>query len=253
MSLLNLPPEYDCIKVVHSFDDLVSARFADGVNAICWERVLPGNFREVAEYLGKGGGMGRGISPIEEVRLAGLAEEGKLSEAGRVAVEVMQEDLRRLRELELEPVLDFVNGYVPRVPEDGEEVDAGAAVVRTDVCSWHVDSATCEADTWLCTYHGRSSEGLRNEEARRKVDIPEIRAELLRAYGGEDEDGFAEYLNDHYYDLHYAAVEGARPWLFGQGCLWRIATAHPGCAVPPCIHRAPDPVEGETGRLLLIS
>jgi hypothetical protein len=251
MTSLTLPPGYDRIKVVRSFEDLVSARFEDGVNAISWPRELSGDYREVVERLG----LGVGITTIEEGRLeALLSGEGSLSEAGRVAVEVMREDLRRLRELGLEPVLDGVNGYAPRGAEGGdEEMDAGEAVVRTDVCSWHVDSATCEADTWLCTYFGRSSEGLRSEEAIRRVDVPETRAELLRCYGGEDDEGFLEYLNDHYYDLHYVPVEGARGWSFGAGNLWRVATAYPGCAVPACIHRAPDPVAGELPRLLLIS
>ena len=35
--------------------------------------------------------------------------------------------------------------------------------------------------------------------------------------------------------------------------LWRIATDHPGCPVPPCIHRAPATLPGASPRLLLIS
>jgi hypothetical protein len=116
-----------------------------------------------------------------------------------------------------------------------------------------VDSATTEADTWLCTYHGPASEGLRNDEAQRRVDIPETRSELLKCFGGEDGDAFLEYLNDNYYDLHYVPVPQARPFSFGLANLWRIATEYPGSPVPPCIHRAPDPIPGQLPRLLLIS
>jgi len=242
MALPIFPPGYHRIQLVGSFDELVSTRFADGVNALCWPRVLAGDFREVVERLA----VGVGITPIEDARLESLAAE--VSVAGRVAIAVMLEDLRRLREAGLEPVLDGVLGYAPRSAEE-----VAAEVMRTDVCSWHVDSATCEADTWLCTYHGASSEGLPNEQALRRAEVPEMRAVLLRDYGGADDEGFLEYLNDHYYDLHYVPVEGSRGWSFGVGNLWRIATEHPGCAVPPCIHRAPDPVPGELPRLLLIS
>jgi hypothetical protein len=240
-------PDHRPIRLVQSFEELVSSRFEDGVNALCWERTLPGDFAEVVERLG----VGRGITALEDERLLELAKS--LSDAGRVAIEVMLEDLRRLRELDLLPELNAVNGYVQREQ---------TGPVRTDVCSFHVDSATVEADTWLCTYHGASSEGLRNDEAVRRVDLPETRTELLQCYREElgdpdaaEDEAFREWLNDNSYDLHYAPIADARPFSFGVGNLWRVATEWPGCAVPPCIHRAPDPVEGgtETVRLLLIS
>ena len=108
------------------------------------------------------------------------------------------------------------------------------------------------ADTWLCTYYGRSSEGLRNEEARRRVDIAETRAALLKDFGGADDDAFREYLNENCYDLHYAPNANAQPFSFGLGHLWRIACEYPDSPVPPCIHRAPETAPGEL-RLLLIS
>ena len=76
---------------------------------------------------------------------------------------------------------------------------------------FNVKAHTVPADTWLCTYHGPASEGLRNDEAQRRVDMPETRAELLQLFGGEDDDDFREYLADNCYDLHYAAVPQARP------------------------------------------
>jgi len=62
-----------------------------------------------------------------------------------------------------------------------------------------------------------------------------------------------EYLNENFYDLHYAPVEGAQPFSFGLGNFWRIATEYPGSPVPPCIHRAPPDAPGRAPRLLLIS
>jgi hypothetical protein len=156
----------------------------------------------------------------------------------------MLEDQRLLREHGLEPVLNCINGY-PR--------DEDAAVVPTDVFSFHADSAPVEADTWLCTYHGPASEGLRNDEARRRVDVPETRAKLLSLFGGDDNAEFKEFLNEHCYDLHYAALPEARPFSFGLDNLWRIAVESPDSPVPPCIHRAPATLPGQAPRLLLIS
>jgi hypothetical protein len=232
-----LPPlDHPGIRVVCSFDELTSIRFADGLNALCWPRVLPGDFAEVVERLG----AGEGIVTLDEDRLRSLS----VSAAGGMAIEQVLEDLRRLRDLEREPVLNCIYGY-PRDEEPGP--------VTTDVFSFHADSAPVEADTWLCTYHGPASEGLRNEEARRRVDIPETRTELLRLYGGEDDDAFREWLSEHCYDLHYAPLPHARPFSFGHGSLWRIAVDWPGSAVSPCIHRAPEHSSGEAPRLLLIS
>lgn len=122
-----------------------------------------------------------------------------------------------------------------------------------DVYSFHADSAPVAAETWLCTYAGAPSEGLRNDEALRRVDIPATRAELLRCFGGPDGDDFREFLRDHCYDLHYAPTANARPFSFGVGNLWRIAVEYPGSPVPPCIHRAPATLPGQPPRLLLIS
>ena len=224
------------IKVVGTFHELATTPFADGVNALCWPRVLAGDFGEVVKLLG----AGAGITTLDDARLAGLP----VSAAGRVAIDILLEDQRLLRALDRDPVLNCIHGY----PRDEE-----AGPVRTDVFSFHADSAPVEADTWLCTYHGPASEGLRNEEAQRRVDIAETRAELLQIFGGEDDADFREWLSENCYDLHYAALPEARPFSFGLGHLWRIAVDWPGSAVPPCIHRAPDPAPGEPPRLLLIS
>ncbi len=223
------------IRLVRGFDELVTTRFADGVNALCWPRILEGDFEEVVTKLE----VGQGITHLNAEMLRALP----LSQAGMQAMEVMLADYDRLVDRGLQPTLDCINGYVQ--PEE-------AGPVRTDVCSWHADSATCEADTYLCTYFGASSEGLPNEHAVQRIDVPETRARLLQIYGGADDEDFAEWLNDHYYDLHYAPLPEAKPFSFGVGNLWRVATLHGGCVVPPCIHRAPDPISDQK-RLLLIS
>ncbi|OYW30198.1 MAG: hypothetical protein B7Z47_03865 [Chthoniobacter sp. 12-60-6] len=224
------------IKHVGSFEELVTTTFGDGINALCWQRTLAGDFGEIVEKLN----VGKGIASIDEARLLAL----DLGDAGKVAREVLLQDLELLRARELLPSLDCVNGY---------ENEIESELLRTDVQSWHVDSATVEADTYLCTYHGSVSGGLRNEEAMRRVDVPEFRAELLKLYGGEDDEGFREFLNENYLDLHYVPLPQARPFSFGLGNLWRIATEYPGSPVPPCIHRAPATVPGQGPRLLLIS
>jgi hypothetical protein len=236
MMPLTLPSDYPRIRRVNSFQELVSTRFANGVNALCWERQLEGDFAEIVQLLGPA----EGITNIDEDRLLVLP----VSAAGGVAIANLLADQRLLREHELDPALNCIRGY-PRDEKPGP--------VATDVFSFHADSATVETDTWLCTYHGPSSEGLRNDEARRRVDAPATRAELLKCFGGQDDEAFRVYLNDHCYDLHYEPIPTARPFAFGQGNLWRIALAWPGSPVPPCIHRAPETFAGEPTRLLLIS
>ena len=224
------------IRRVGSFHELLTTPFADGVNALCWPRVLPGDFAEVVKLLGPG----EGIVPLDEEILRSLP----LSEAGRVAAGVMLKDHRLLREKGLEPELNCIHHY-RRSESHGP--------IATDVLSFHADSATAETDTWLCTYHGAPSEGIPNEDAILKANLPEIRAELLRLHGGPDDETFREFLTDHCYDLHYAPLADTHPWSFGIGNLWRIATDWPGSPVPPCIHRAPETQSGDPVRLLLIS
>jgi len=236
MTPFTLPPDYARIRTVKSFHELVSTPFGDGVNALCWVRTLPGDFGEIVEHLA----INEGISNLDESRLASLP----VSAAGRAAIDILLEDQRLLREHGLSPILDCIHGY-PR--------DEDAVPVPTDVYSFHADSAPVETDTWLCTYHGPASEGLRNDEAQRRVDTPETRAELLKVFGGKDDADFLEYLKENCYDLHYAPAPHARPFSFGPGNLWRIAVEYPGSPVPPCIHRAPATLSGESPRLLLIS
>ena len=232
----NPPPGYSRVKVVKNFDELVTTPFSDGVNALCWQRTLPGDFAEVVKHCTGG----EDIVTFDESYLKALA----VSPAGSAAVDTLLEDQQRLRELGLSPVLDCIHRY----PRD----EAGAAV-PTDVYSFHADSAPTPTDTYLCSYTGAASEGLRNDEAQRCVDLPEIRAELFRIFGGPDNDEFLEYLRENCYDLHYVPTPDARFFSFGLGNLWRIAVDYPGSPVPPCVHRAPGTIPGQLPRLLLIS
>jgi hypothetical protein len=232
-------------KPVKNFQELLTTRFADGVNALCWSRSLPGDYAEVVRLLGPG----EGIVALEEERLRGLGLSGK----GKEAVEQMLADLALLRDAGRDPVLNIIYGY--RKDEDSSDAPPGALakggpIIARDVMSWHVDSAPIEADTWLCTYHGAPSEGLPNEHAIRKVDDPTIRSALLKQYGGTEGEDFSDWLTENHYDLHYAPKSGAQPYSFGQFNLWRATCAWPGSPVPPCVHRAPDV---NTPRLLLIS
>ena len=223
------------VRLVRNFEELRTTRFADGVNALCWERTLPGDYAEVFAMLGPG----EGIVALEDERIRAL----ELSPAGKVAAEAMLADQQLLRDHDLAPSLNCVYDCVRAT---------NAGTVPTDVTSFHVDSAPVEVDTWLCTYHGACSEGLRNEDALLKVEIPAIRAALLKEYGGPDDAGFAEFLHEHSYDSHYAPKPGAEAYPFGTFALWRIATRWPGSPVPPCVHRAPENRPGSP-RLLLIS
>jgi hypothetical protein len=236
MSIFTLPSGYPRIKVVSSFLELIATPFKDSVNALCWPRTLPGDFGEVVEHLG----AGEGIVTLDDARLQSLP----VSAAGRAAIDLLLEDQRLLRARDRDPVLNCIHGY-PRDKHPGP--------VRTDVFSFHADSAPVEADTWLCTYHGPASEGLRNDQAQRRVDLPETRAALLQLFGGEDDADFRAYLSEHSYDLHYAPIPQARPFSFGLGHLWRLAVEWPGSPVPPCLHRAPETFPGQPPRLLLIS
>lgn len=235
MALFDLPERYTRIQKVASFEELVATPFQNGVNALCWERSLEGDFEEVARLLE----VVQGINTIEMADLLSLS----LSQAGRTAVTTLIQDQRLLQERGLEPILDCVNHY---------ERDASSAPVHADVFSFHADSATVEADTYLCTYYGAPSEGLRNEEAQKCVEIPHVRAALLEYLGCSEGADFENQLVEQCFNLHYTPLACARPFCFGLGNLWRIAIEHPMSAVPPCIHRAPATVPGQR-RLLLIS
>jgi hypothetical protein len=239
--VLNKPPiftppaGYDRIKVVSSFEELVTTPFGPRINALCWQRTLEGNFDELADcFRGE-----EDIVTLDEELLNGL----RLSPSGRMAVEALLEDQRRLLSHGLSPSIECVLNY--RRDEN--------PVISTDVFSFHADRAPVQTDTYLCSYNATSTEGLRNDSAQKRMDIPETRAQLLKAFQQEKEaEDFEAYLMENCYDLHYAPRGETRPFSFGIGNLWRIAVEYPGSPVPPCLHRAPEAPPGQP-RLLLIS
>lgn len=223
-------------RIVGSFEELVRTPFAGKVNALCWPRQIVGDFQEVLNRLQ----VEEGLTTIEDDDLRALI----LSPAGCRARDFLLADTALLRDAGLAPMLDVITDY----PKDER-----GGPVPTDVYSFHVDSAPVPADTYLCTYLGPESEGLLNEDAVRRVDVEETRAELIRLYGGEDDADFVEYLAENCFDLHYVPMPGAKPYAFGIGNLWRLAIAYPASPVLPCIHRAPPQPPGTPPRLLLIS
>jgi hypothetical protein len=222
--------------MVASFQDLIATPFGGDVNALCWPRVLDGNFKDVLDRLNVEAGMTTIVD--DDLRALALTPDGERARAHLLA------DQALLRAHGLAPSLDCIVGY-PR--------DEAAGPIATDVYSFHVDRAPVTADTYLCTYIGAPSEGLANAAAERRVDDAETRAALLRHYGGADDPGFQAFLAEHCYDLHYTPRPRAEPYSFGLGHLWRIAIACPDSPVLPCIHRAPMTRPGDPARLLLIS
>lgn len=233
------PADYDRIRVVNSFDELVTCAFGPKVNAICWPRALNGNFDELAAcFSGK-----KEIISLDEELLDSLRPN--LSAQGRAAADALIEDQCLLRAHGLSPSIECVPRYLR---------DEMSEVVPTDVYSFHADRAPVATDTYLCSYNEAATEGLRNDAAQRLIDLPSIRAELLKLFRQEEEgDDFEAYLSENCYDLHYRASVDAAPFSFGIGNLWRIAVEYPGCPAPPCLHRAPETVSGRPPRLLLIS
>ena len=221
------------IKNVTTFDELITHPFEGDVNAICWNRALQGNFKEIVQKLHKQGN----ITEISSIDLLAL----ELSEHGKLAREIILNDLALLQKHGALPSLNLIEYY---------ERDEVNAIFPTDVYSFHVDSAPVPSSTFLCTYFGEASEILPNAQAIKKVLIPSIREGLRKEFNGNDL-AFELFLSENFYDLHYEALAHACPINLGTGNLWRLAILHPESKVLPCIHRAPKEKEGEL-RLMLI-
>ncbi|MCW3462979.1 DUF1826 domain-containing protein [Chitinophaga nivalis] len=229
--MIDLSPAEQHIRYVTNFQDLVATPFEGAVNAIGWTRNLTGDFSEIVSKVALSGN----ITTIEQEELLAL----QLSEQGQLAREMLLNDWQLLEAHGASPVLNVIKYY-----------DRDDTFFPTDVYSFHVDRSPIPTDTFLCTYYGDSSEILPNAQAKQKILIPEIRDELKKLYHGAAE-GFASFLSEHFFDLHYQATPDAHPITLGLGQLWRLAVDHPQSKVPPCIHRAPNEKSGQH-RLLLI-
>ncbi|MCG2613315.1 hypothetical protein LZZ85_03450 [Terrimonas sp. NA20] len=231
--MIDLSHAENQILCVSNFQDLVSTPFTGVINAICWTRKLTGDFSEIVNMIE----LTENIATIGEEELNAL----QLSEAGKLAREILLNDLKALKAHGASPILNVIRSY---------DRDESYPFFPTDVYSFHVDRSPVPTDTFLCTYHGDPSDILPNSQGRKKVLIPEIRKELRKLYHGTDE-GFESFLSEHFFDLHYQANPDAHPVSLGHGHLWRLAVDHPESQVPPCLHRAPNERSG-LKRLLLI-
>jgi|TARA_R110000737_G_scaffold50895_2_gene71961 hypothetical protein len=218
---------------VSNFQDLISTPFHGEINAMCWTRELIGDFSEIVEKIE----LTENMTELGEEELLEL----QLSEQGQLAREILIQDLHLLREHGASPVLNLIKFY---------ERDDSYPFFPTDVYSWHVDRSPIPTATFLCTYHGASSDILPNSQAEQKILVPEIRNELIKLYSGKEE-GFEEFLTENFFDLHYLAKPNAQPINLGLNHLWKLAVDHPESKVKPCVHRAPEEKPGET-RLMLI-
>jgi hypothetical protein len=225
--------DFNQIAVVSTFSDLVNIRFEGAVNAMCWERNLAGDFKEIVSKL-------RLKQNITEVSIEDLTALS-LSEKGNMARETILSDWKLLADFGASPSLNLLKNY-----ERDDEFD----FISTDVYSYHVDRSPIGTDTFLCNYHGAASDILPNDQSVQKIAVPEIREKLKELHDGPEED-FETFLKDNYFDLHYQPLLNARPISLGVGHLWRLAVDHPEQQVLPCVHRAPLENHSEY-RLLLI-
>jgi len=225
------------IGIVSTFSELVGTDFKGETNALCWYRNMDGDFNEIVNQLFIQLDVRENITEVYAKDLIAL----RLSEKGNTARQIILNDLQLLTDFGASPSLNLLKCY-----ERDDEFD----FISTDVYSFHVDRSPIATDTFLCTYHGAASDIISNSEAKQKIRIPEIRAQLKELHNGTEEE-FENFLKDNYFDLHYQANEDAKPVNLGKMHLWRLAVDHPKQQVLPCIHRAPLENEGEY-RLLLI-
>lgn len=221
------------IQWVTSFQDLITTSYCDTINAICWKRDLIGDFEEIVQKIS----VPDNVYEIDKEELLTL----ELSEQGRLARNMILNDIALLEAYGAAPVLNIIKGY---------ERDDDNPIFPTDVYSFHVDRAPIATDTFLCTYHGTSSDILPNTQAIQKILMPGIRAEL-ETFAAEAGEAFEVFVKDHCYDLHYQMLPAAIPISLGHGHLWKLAVDYPASRTLPCIHRAPKETDGKS-RLLLI-
>lgn len=221
------------IGIVTSFSELIQTDFEGTRNAMCWYRNLEGDFKEIVSKLQ----LKENITEVTPKDLLAL----QLSEQGNSAREIILKDLQELTDFGAAPVLNLLKYY---------ERDTDFDFITTDVYSFHVDRSPIATDTFLCTYHGRASDLIANDQAEPKSLIPEIRAQLKALHNGPEAE-FENFLKENYFDLHYQAQPNATPINLGVCHLWRLAVDHPTQKVLHCIHRAPIEKDGEY-RLLLI-
>ena len=231
--MLDLCKAENQVQCVTNFENFLATPFEGEINAICFSRDLGGDFSEIVAKVQ----MEENIVVLEVADLLSF----ELSKSGQTARDILINDMKKLQAHGAKPILNVIKCY---------EKDEDFPLLPTDVYSFHVDSSTVPTDTILCTYFGEPSEILPNSQAIKKVLIPKIREDLRKLYDGQ-EDGFDEFLNEYFFDLHYHALPQAKTISLGVGNFWRLAVDHPESQVLPCIHRAPQEKQGQH-RLLMI-
>ena len=221
------------VRVVTTFSELVNTTFQGEINAICWNRDLLGDFKEIVSKLE----LKEKITEVSTEDLLAL----QLSEKGILARNIILNDIQLLTDFGASPSLNLLKNY---------ERDQDLDFISTDVYSYHVDRSPIETDTFLCTYHGAASDIISNDQVEQKILIPEIREKLKALHDGPEAE-FETFLQEYFFDLHYQPKPNSEPVNLGSGHLWRLAVDHPTQKVLPCVHRAPAEKDGEY-RLLLI-
>ncbi|KUY30706.1 DUF1826 domain-containing protein [Elizabethkingia ursingii] len=229
----NRSSDNDQVGIVATFSELVNTDFQGNMNALCWNRNLDGDFKEIVAQLQ----LEENITEVSPEDLLSL----QLSEQGSEARDIILNDLQLLTDFGASPSLNLLKCY-----ERDDEFD----FISTDVYSWHVDRSPIGTDTFLCTYYGAASDIIPNDQVVQKILIPEVRKKLKELYDGPESE-FENFLKGNYFDLHYQSKPDAKPVNLGLGHLWRLAVDHPEQKVLPCVHRAPVENNGEY-RLLLI-
>ena len=231
--MIDLSQAENQIQYFTNFQGLVSTPFQGKINAMCWTRELIGDFSEIVKKVV----LNKNIVElnIEELR------ELQLSEQGKLARKILLNDMSSLKAHGASPTLNIIKNY---------DRDDAFPFFPTDVYSFHVDRSPIPTDTFLCTYHGASSDILPNSQAIQKIQIPEIRAKLKKLFGESDK-GFESFLTEYFFDLHYQAKPNAQTINLGIVNLWKLAIDHPKSKVLPCLHRAPKEKKGEN-RLMII-
>lgn len=221
------------VRVVTTFSELVNTTFQGEINAICWNRDLLGDFKEIVSKLE----LKENITEVSTEDLLAL----QLSEKGILARDIILSDIQLLTDFGASPSLNLLKHY---------ERDQDLDFISTDVYSYHVDRSPIETDTFLCTYHGAASDIISNDQVEQKILIPEIREKLKALHDGPEAE-FETFLQEYFFDLHYQPKPNSEPVNLGSGHLCRLAVDHPTQQVLPCVHRAPVEKDGEY-RLLLI-
>lgn len=221
------------IIVVESFNALVSATMQGNKNAVVWERHLRGDFEEIVTKLLSD----ETITQVDPDMLLRL----ELSELGHIARQTILYDYRLLKDYQAAPQINIIKHY---------ERDEDFLFFPTDVYSFHVDRSPIASDTFLCSYFGATTQILENQQAIQKIQVPEIRQQILQHCSAANYQ-LEDFVEENFLDLHYQALPNAVPVTIGQGHLVRLAVDHPAAATKPCIHRAPEE-NPQQARLLLI-